>query len=78
MEQTKVTTKHQATIPRRVREMLGIESGGHIAWHILRSVVVVDTHKKVMHPVDVLTSQITKPLTIDAVQLVHRMRQEMV
>lgn len=77
MEQTKVTTKHQATIPRRVRETLGIQSGGHIAWHILRSVVVVDTHKKVKRPVNFLTSQTAKPLTVDAVQLIHRMRQEM-
>ena len=78
MQQTKVTTKHQATIPRSVSDTLGIQAGGHIAWHILRSVVVVDTHKKVKHPVDFLTSQITKPLTIDAVQLIRRMRQEMV
>ena len=69
-----VTTKYQATIPKRVRQELGIKRGEEVTWHILRGMVVLDVHRKIKNPVRFLTSQVRS--STDAVKLVRRVREE--
>lgn len=74
MEETKVTPKYQTTIPKEIREYLGIKPGGAVRWHLVKGMVVVDVHKKIKNPAKFLTSQ-TK-LDLDAVKLVREVREE--
>ena len=74
MIETKVTPKYQTTIPRKVREYLGIKPGEEVEWYIVKGIVVVDASRKVKNPVNFLTSQ-TK-LDLDAVKLVKEARED--
>jgi len=74
MIETKVTPKYQTTIPRKVREYLGIKPGEEVEWYIAKGIVVVDASRKIKNPVDFLTSQ-TK-LDLDAVKLVKEARED--
>jgi len=74
MIETKVTPKYQTTIPRKVREYLGIKLGEEVEWYIAKGIVVVDASRKIKNPVDFLTSQ-TK-LDLDAVKLVKEARED--
>jgi len=74
MIETKVTPKYQTTIPRKVREYLGIKPGEEVEWYIVKGIVVVDASRKIKNPVDFLTSQ-TK-LDLDAVKLVKEARED--
>jgi len=73
-EETKITTKYQTTIPREVRKYLDIKPGKEVEWHIVKSMVIVDTPKRIKNPVKLLTSQIK--LNIDAVKLVKEARED--
>ena len=72
--ETKVTQKYQTTIPKEVRKYLDIKPGKEVRWHVVKGMVVVDTHRKIPHPVKFLTSQ-TK-INIDAVKLVKESRED--
>jgi len=72
-EETRLTRKHQTTVPKAVREALGVGAGGAIRWHVVRGVVVVDVHKKMKDPVKFLTTQVR--LDADAVKLVKQTRE---
>lgn len=73
-KETKVTTKYQTTIPEDVRKFLDIQPGKGVEWNIVKSIVIVDTSRKVKNPVKFLTSQIR--LNIDAVRLVKESRED--
>ncbi|MGA2199503.1 MAG: type II toxin-antitoxin system PrlF family antitoxin [Nitrososphaerales archaeon] len=73
-EETTVTRKFQTTIPKAIRKNLEVKPGQKVTWHIVRSLVVVDTHKKVKDAVKFLTSQ-TK-LDLDAVTLVRETKED--
>jgi AbrB family looped-hinge helix DNA binding protein len=73
MRQTKVTPKHQTTVPKEVRAFLGLAAGEEVEWHIVRGMVVVDTVRKVKDPVKFLTSQAR--LDLDMVALVREARE---
>lgn len=73
-EETKVTVKYQTTIPREIRKYLTVKPGKEVRWHVVKGMVVVDTHKKISHPVKFLTSQIK--LDVDAVKLVKGSRED--
>jgi len=73
-EETKVTSKYQTTIPKEIRKYLSIKPGKEVRWHVVKGMVVMDTHKRVHRPVKFLTSQ-TK-LNIDAVKLVKESRED--
>ena len=75
IEETKITSKYQTTIPKEIRKYLDIKSGKKVRWHVVRGMVVVDAHKKMANPVKFLTSQIT--LDVDAVKLVKEVREEL-
>lgn len=72
-DETKVTIKYQTTIPKEIRKHLNLKPGKEVRWHIVKGMVVVDTHKKIQDPVKFLTSQ-TK-IDIDAVKLVKESRE---
>ena len=75
-EETKVTIKYQTTIPKEVRRYLGIKPGKEVRWHIVKNMVIVDTHIKVPNPVKFLTSQIK--LDMDAVKFVKEARKDFI
>lgn len=73
-EETKVTQKYQTTIPKEVRRYIDIKPGGEVRWHVVKGMVIVDTHKKIKDPVRFLTSQIK--IDVDAVKLAKESREE--
>ena len=75
VQETKLTSKHQTTVPQNVREFLGVKAGGDVEWHVVRGMVVVDKHTKIKNPVKFLTSQIK--LGLDAVKLTKQAREEL-
>ena len=76
MEETKVTTKYQTTIPKKIRGYLGVRPGEEVEWNVVKAVVVVNAHKKMKNPTKFLTSQIKGRLKFDAVKLVREAREE--
>ena len=74
MNETKITSKYQTTVPKEVREFLGVEAGKELEWHIVKNMVVVDKFSPIKKPVRFLTTQ-TK-LDIDAVKLVKKARAD--
>ena len=72
--QTKVTSKYQTTIPEEVRKYLDVKAGEEVEWNIVKSIIIVNKHKKIKNPTKFLTSQIK--LDIDAVKLVREVREE--
>lgn len=74
MEETKITTKFQTTIPKKIRKFLQVKAGEGVEWEIVKGFVVVDTSRKVENPVEFLTSQIK--LNKNAVELVREARKE--
>jgi bifunctional DNA-binding transcriptional regulator/antitoxin component of YhaV-PrlF toxin-antitoxin module len=73
-EETTVTRKFQTTIPKAIRKNLEVKPGQKVTWHIVRSLVVVDTHKRVKDAVKFLTSQ--TELDLDAVALVRETKED--
>ena len=74
MNETRVTSKFQTTIPLKVRKFLGLKPGKEVEWHMVKGMVVLDTAKKVEQPVKFLTSQTS--LDEDAVKLVREARED--
>ena len=74
MSETKVTSKFQTTIPVKVRDFLGVEPGKEVEWNIVKGIVVVDSSRKIEHPVQFLTSQIK--LNVDVLKLVKNARAD--
>ena len=44
--ETRVTRKYQTTIPKEIRKYLKVKPRETVTWHVLRSMVVVDSHQK--------------------------------
>jgi bifunctional DNA-binding transcriptional regulator/antitoxin component of YhaV-PrlF toxin-antitoxin module len=74
-EETRVTRKFQTTIPKGIRKNLDVKPGQKVTWHIVKTLVVVDTHRKTKDAVKFLTSQVE--LDIDAVKMVNEAREEL-
>ena len=73
-DETRITSKYQTTIPRRIRKYFGVRPGEKVEWHIVKGMVVVEAARRVRNPVKFLTSQVR--LNLDAVKLVRRAREE--
>jgi AbrB family looped-hinge helix DNA binding protein len=73
-EETRVTRKFQTTIPKGIRKNLDVKPGQKVTWHVVKSLVVIDTHKKVKDAVKFLTSQ--TELDVDAVKLIREARED--
>jgi len=74
MARTKVTSKHQTTIPQEVRKVLKVKPGEEVEWYVVKGLVVVDASKKMKNPVEFLVSQVK--LDLDAVRLVREARED--
>jgi AbrB family looped-hinge helix DNA binding protein len=74
MEETKVTSKFQTTIPQKIRKILNVQAGNEVEWYVVKEMVIVDKARKIDNPVRFLTSQIE--IDIDAVKLVKQAREE--
>lgn len=74
MQLTKITPKYQTTIPKEIRNIIGVTKGKEVEWHVIKNMIVVDSAKKIKNPVQFLTTQ-TK-LHLDMVKLVHEARED--
>ncbi len=74
MVETKITSKNQTSIPVEIRDKLGVRAGDTVEWNVIKTMVIVNTKKKMKDPVKFLTSQIK--LNLDAVKLVKEAREE--
>mgnify|MGYP001575124089 CR=1 FL=1 len=72
--ETKITSKFQTTIPKKVREFLGVKAGKELDWYIVTGMIIVDTASNIENPVEFLTSQIK--LDADAVKLVKESKED--
>ena len=75
-KETKVTSKYQTSIPKEVRELLGVKPGKEVEWNIVKGMVIVETKRKIDHPVKFLTSQLKTGISMDAVKLVRETRED--
>ena len=73
-EETTVTRKFQTTIPKAIRKNLELKPGQTVTWHVVKNLVVLDTHKKIKNAVKFLTSQTESDF--DAVKLVKEARED--
>ncbi len=68
----KVTRKYQITLPKEVREKLGIRIGDFLKVRVENGKVVLEpVVPRRRNPVDDMLNLISKPLNIDAVELVE-------
>jgi len=73
--QTRLTEKHQTTIPKSIRQSFGFKRGTMVTWNLVRGVVTVESSRPVSNAVKFLTSQVT--LDLDAVKLIRRIREDL-
>lgn len=69
--QTAVTRKYQVTIPKPVREKLGIRIGDRLIVKEEHGKVLLEPPRRVANPVEHLWSLSSKPIDIDVVRLVE-------
>ena len=68
----KVTRKYQITLPKEVREKLGIRIGDFLKVRIEDGKVVLEPMvPRRRNPIDDMLNLISKPINIDAVELVE-------
>ncbi len=72
---TRMTTKYQATVPKYIRDALGLHAGQELEWHLLKTVVVVNAKPAIKDPIKVLLSG--PRIRVDAVKLVKEAREEL-
>ncbi|MBI4151134.1 AbrB/MazE/SpoVT family DNA-binding domain-containing protein [Candidatus Woesearchaeota archaeon] len=72
---TRMTTKYQATVPKHIRDALGLKAGQELEWHTLKTMVVVNAKPVIKDPVGVLTSG--PRIRGDALKLVKEAREEL-
>lgn len=71
-EVVRVTRKFQMTIPKRVREALGIRVGNRLEVDVEGDRIVVrPLRPRVEDPVEALMSLVREPVDVDAVRLVE-------
>ncbi len=71
-EVVRVTRKFQVTIPKRVREALGIRVGDRLEVDVEGDRIVVrPLRPRVEDPVEALLSLVREPVDVDAVRLVE-------
>jgi bifunctional DNA-binding transcriptional regulator/antitoxin component of YhaV-PrlF toxin-antitoxin module len=52
---SRLTSKYQVMVPEDVRKVLNLKAGSRLSWHVVKAMVIVDTHKKIEHPVDYIS-----------------------
>ena len=76
MHRTKLTKKSQTTMPKPIRERLGVGPGDTVEWYVLQDRGVVDARAKVRRPADILLGGKAKRAA-DAVNLVRKEREDL-
>ncbi len=77
MKKVKVTRKYQVTIPREIRELLGIRAGDELRVTVEGNRIVLEPLKPAVgNPVDYLSSLSREPSDVDAVELVEESWRE--
>ncbi|QOJ79002.1 AbrB/MazE/SpoVT family DNA-binding domain-containing protein [Infirmifilum lucidum] len=72
MKKVRVTRKYQVTIPKEVRELVGVRVGDELKVTVEGNRIVLESLKPVVgNPVDYLSSLSPKPSDLDAVKLVE-------
>jgi AbrB family looped-hinge helix DNA binding protein len=71
MESVRIKRKYQITIPKKIRERLGIREGDKLKMKIKENTVVIEVPKKEKNPSDALWKVFGKSMDIDAVKLVE-------
>ncbi len=71
MESVRVTRKYQVTIPRSVRERLGLRIGDRVRMEVRGNRVVMETPRPLEHPSERLWNLFGRPMDVDAVALVE-------
>lgn len=77
MEEVKVTRKYQITIPKKIREPLGIKIGEKLPVKRKGTKIVIEAKKLVPRPSDYLWRISKKATQIDVVKLVKSSRRKM-
>lgn len=68
----KVTRKHQVTLPKEVREKLGIRIGDLLRVKVKDGKVILEpVVPRTRNPVDDMLNLVGEPISIDAVKLVE-------
>jgi antitoxin PrlF len=75
-EEVKVTRKYQVTIPESVRSKLGVKIGDKLIVKSEGKRIVMEAHKHVSNPSDVLWNIFGKSIDIDATKLVEESWKE--
>ncbi|MFH0969891.1 MAG: AbrB/MazE/SpoVT family DNA-binding domain-containing protein [Candidatus Diapherotrites archaeon] len=73
MDESTLTSKRQATVPKRIADFLGAKPGQMIEWYIVGGKVLVDAPKRIKNPTKFLTTQNVR-LNIDMVNLIKNVR----
>jgi AbrB family looped-hinge helix DNA binding protein len=76
MTKTRLTEKSQTTVPKHIRELLGVRPGDEVEWTVVGDQVVLDSRKRVERPMEVFRRE-QRTVEIDAVRLVRRVREEL-
>ena len=75
-KETKITSKYQTSVPKDIRDFIGVKKGSEVEWNIVRGMVIVGTKRNIENPVKFLTSQVKTRINLDAVKLVHEARDD--
>jgi AbrB family looped-hinge helix DNA binding protein len=54
-DKSRLASKYQVTVPEDVRKALNIKAGSQLSRYVVKTMVIVDTHKKIEHPVDYIS-----------------------
>ena len=76
MTKTRLTEKSQTTVPKHVREVLGIGPGDEVEWTVVGNQIVLDSRKRIERPMEVFRRE-RKPVQVDAVRLIRKVREEL-
>ena len=77
MKETTVTRKYQVTIPRDIRNYLGIRIGEKYPIMVKDHKIIIETEKRIKKPSDYLWGISKKYTKIDVTRLVKESRKKM-
>ncbi|MEK6970483.1 MAG: AbrB/MazE/SpoVT family DNA-binding domain-containing protein [archaeon] len=76
MSESTLTSKNQATVPKKIADFLGAKPGQKIEWYIMGGRVLVDAPRKMKNPTAFLTTQDVH-LNLNMVKLVKEVRENL-
>lgn len=76
MNESTLTTKNQATVPKKIADFLGAKPGQKIEWYIVGGKVLVDAPRRMKNPTHFLTTQGVR-MNLDMVKVVKDVRENL-